>query len=390
MGLLKQGIARRQRVLKQRQQALRASRPRAAPEADAEPLDQRRSQVLQALRQTLSLEHRLGLWSLAQWLLFWGLVLSWYIGIAVAARQVPGLSALSGYLVQTPLELLLVWFVTGLAIRLSRRIIDRFEAVWQDRSFSGLLDLGDVQRRELRISTIARATQGLVTLVIAITGCLVALNVLGFSAGSVLAIGGLLGLAVSFGSQNLVKDLVNGFLILAEDQYAIGDVIDLGTTAGLVENLNLRVTQLRSADGELVTIPNSAITQVKNLTRSWSRVNFSIDVAYQTQPAHALRVLQHVAQTLYEEPAWNGKILGPPEVLGIDQVTHSGMTITAWIKTAPGEQWAVGREFRLRVREALAANGIEVGIPSQTYRVEPAPGEPQAVTERPEVAHPDR
>jgi small conductance mechanosensitive channel len=91
-------------------------------------------------------------------------------------------------------------------------------------------------------------------------------------------------LAISFGSQSLVKDLVNGFLILAEDQFAIGDVIDVGSAAGLVENLNLRVTQLRSSDGELVTIPNSAITQVKNLTRSWSRVAFSIDVAYQTDP----------------------------------------------------------------------------------------------------------
>jgi small conductance mechanosensitive channel len=183
----------------------------------------------------------------------------------------------------------------------------------------------------------------------------------------VLAIGGLLGLAVSFGSQSLVKDLVNGVLILAEDQYAIGDVIDLGRASGLVENLGLRITQLRSADGELITIPNSAITEVKNLTRSWSRVNFRIDVAYQADPEKALSILREVVQGLYDDPAWHGKIPAPPEVLGIDSLSHSGMTITTWIQTVPLEQWSVGREFRLRVRKALEANGIEIGTPRQTY-----------------------
>lgn len=139
-------------------------------------------------------------------------------------------------------------------------------------------------------------------------------------------------------------------VILAEDQFAIGDVIDTGTASGLVENLNLRVTQVRSVDGELITIPNSNITQVKNLTRNWSRVAFSINVAYQTNPDEALAVLRDVAQKLYEDPDWHDKILAEPKVLGIDSVSHTGITITTWIQTEPAQQWMVGREFRLRYK----------------------------------------
>jgi small conductance mechanosensitive channel len=359
--LLKRLISKHQKVLRQRQKALKQAQPpkasdepyqsqdESSPESEAEVLSQQRNQFVKRFQEILNLDRRLGLLSLAQWFLFWLFIIAWYFGSFELAEQLPGLSAFSGYVLEKPLQLLAVWFFTGLAIRLSRRIIDRFQDTWQRQGFGSLIDLGDAQRRKLRVSTIAGSVKGLVTILIATTGLLAVLKILGVPTGSVLAIGGLLGLAVSFGSQNLVKDLVNGFLILVEDQYAIGDVIDLGQTSGLVENLNLRVTQRRSSDGSLVTIPNSAITQVKNQTRSWSRVNFSIDVAYQTDPLKALRVLREVAQTMYNDPAWHDKMLTAPEVLGIDSVSHSGMTITTWIQTVPGQQWVVGREFRLRV-----------------------------------------
>lgn len=207
----------------------------------------------------------------------------------------------------------------------------------------------------------------MVTVVISASGLLTALIILGIPTGSVVAIGGLLALAISFGAQSLVKDLVDGFLVLAEDQYAIGDVIDVGFAAGGVENLNLRVTQLRSAGGELVTIPNSAITQVKNLTRSWSRANLSVNVAYDTDPVKAINVLRQVGEDLYNDPEWHDKMLAVPDVLGIDSLTHEGMTITIWIQTAPAQQWSVGRELRFRVRQALTENNIEIGAPRQIY-----------------------
>jgi|GEM_PF-1428935 len=124
-----------------------------------------------------------------------------------------------------------------------------------------IITVRDDQRRQIRVNTIAGAIKGLSTIVIALVGGLLALSQLGVPTASVVAIGSLAGLVITFGSQNLVKDLVNGFFILAEDQYAVGDVIDVGTAAGLVEDLNMRVMQIRSSDGELITVPNSAITQ---------------------------------------------------------------------------------------------------------------------------------
>lgn len=382
--VLKRLISKRQKVLKHQKRDLNIPPqdqedlvdPQENASADAEDersdaaLVQQREQFLDGLKQTHNLDRRLAFWGSLQWIFFWGVVLAWCIGIFVILRRIPYAARLSGGALAIPLQLLTIWFFTGLAVRLSHRIIERLSTNWQEQEVIEFLNLGDAQRRKLRISTIAGATKGLITILILLVAILSVLTTLGVPAGSVLAIGGLFGFALSFGSQNLVKDFVNGFLILAEDQYAIGDVIDVGSASGLVENLNLRVTQLRSGDGELVTIPNSAITEVKNATRSWSRVNFSIEVSYESDPEQALSVLREVAQTIYEEPDWQDKILAPPDVLGIDSVSHSGMTITTWIKTAPLQQWAVGREFRLRVREALEDHGINIGIPRQTYITE--------------------
>lgn len=391
--MVKHGISRRQKVLRQRKQALSestASNGQLEAQSDGltdsqqntlqsssrEHLSQQRIQFLQRLRQTFSLDNRLALLGLMQWLLFWLLILLWYWGIVWFISNTPILLAYRKFVLGIPIALLGIWFFTGLTIRMSRYLIHRLEVSWETYDFVNFFDLGDTQRRKLRTSTIAGAAKGLVTVLIVTAGFLLGLKVLGIPAGSVLAIGGLLGLAVSFGSQSLVKDLVNGVLILAEDQYAIGDVIDLGRVSGLVENLNLRITQLRSADGELITIPNSTITEVKNLTRSWSRVNFKIDVAYQADPEKTLSVMREVAQGLYDDPQWHHKIPAPPEVLGIDSISHSGMTITTWIQTIPLEQWSVGRELRLRVRKALKANGIEIGTPRQTYVLDSSQADP--------------
>ena len=355
--------------------------------APEEQITQQRHRFLQGFKEVLSLDRRLSILSFIQWLLFWVLILIWYLGLYRLFKQFPLLEQYSSGVLQTPIALLGIWFFTGLAIRICRRLIDRFTTEREGFDLGDILTFGDAQRRQLRASTIAGAAKGLVSILLFSLGVLLALGALGLPTGSVLAIGSIFALAISFGSQSLVKDLVNGFLILAEDQFAIGDVIDTGSAAGLVENLNLRVTQLRSGAGELVTIPNSTITQVKNLTRSWSRVAFSIDVAYQTDPDKALLVLRDVANNMYDEPEWQTKIAAAPNVLGIDNVSHSGMTITTWIQTEPGQQWSVGREFRLRVRRALAEHGIEIGTPRQTLTMEPIAktnGEPKGPAQQEE------
>ena len=342
------------------------------PTTQVEEIEQQRAESLQKLQQDMTVGRRLATVGFIQWLLFWLLILAWYGGVAWVFAVSPYLLTNSLGFLDKLLGLLTVWFITSLAIRAIRRLIDYLSVEREGLDIGDFLTYGDAQRRQIRVNTIAGALKGLSTIVIALMGGLLALSQLGVPTASVVAIGSLAGLAITFGSQNLVKDLVNGFFILAEDQYAVGDVIDVGTAAGLVEDLNMRVTQIRSADGELVTVPNSTITQVKNLTRSWSRIAFQIDVAYQTDPRFALGVLNDLSEKFYNDPQWHNQMVAEPEVLGIDAVTHSGMTLTVWIRTQPAQQWAVGREFRLRVRETMEENGIEIGIPKQTYQLEPS------------------
>jgi small conductance mechanosensitive channel len=373
---LKYGLWRRQKQLRRQKKALRSAAiaeagPVEPADSPEEPVAQARTAFLQRLPQIFTLDRQLAALDFLQWLLFWLMISAWLSGFVWVAGVSPYLIRNQFEYLEVLLSLLLIWFFTGLAIRISRRLIDIVIHRWKPFDHVDFLDFGNAQRRELRSSTISGAVKGLVTIAIALFGLLSALGALGLPTASVVAIGRLAGLAITFGSQNLIQDLVNGFFILAEDQYAIGDVIELGSATGLVENLTMRVTQLRSASGELVTVPNSSIAQVKNLTRNWSRVNFTIDVAYHTDPEQALSVLNEVAQTLYDDPAWHDKILAEPTVLGIDHVSHSGLTITVWIQTEPGQQMPVGREFRLRVRKALGASGIEIGIP-QTYSLDPS------------------
>ncbi|MBD0270016.1 MAG: mechanosensitive ion channel family protein, partial [Cyanobacteria bacterium Co-bin8] len=225
--------------------------------------------------------------------------------------------------------------------------------------------LEDDQRRSLRIPTIVRSLKGCKTTAVYLLGLGWALNVLGVSLSSVLTLSAILALAISFASQSLVKDLVNGFLILLEDQYAIGDYVTLCQVSGLVENLNLRITQLRDVEGRLITVPNSQITLVENWTRIWSRVDFSVAVAYDTDLKKALSLIETVAQALFTDPVWGSKLLEPPQVLGIDQASHEGLVIRVWLITKPMKQFDVRREMTRRVWLALEEAQIEVGKPQQ-------------------------
>jgi small conductance mechanosensitive channel len=135
--------------------------------------------------------------------------------------------------------------------------------------------------------------------------------------------------------------------------------------SGKVESVNLRITQLRDRKGQLITIPNSTISVVENASKDWSRVDFAIDLDYQTNLDRAIAILKELADTFYRDPVWQSKILEPPEILGVDQLTHTGLQLRIWIKTQPNEQWPVSREFRRRVQLAMLQEGLEVGMPYQ-------------------------
>jgi len=370
---VKFGLSRRQKQLRRRQQEIKAEAERTAvteefqteanPESIQRQVEQKRTHLLQELQQNLTLDRRLSALDFIQWLLFWLIVLAWFTGGAWVAWQYPYifLNSPIGQPLRIVLDLLVVWFLTGLAIRVSRRLIDYFATEREGLDLTDLMAFGDSERRHLRASTVAGAAKGLVTIVIVLFGILLGLQYLEVPTASLVAITSVAGLAITFGSQNLVRDLVNGFFILAEDQYAIGDVVDIGSDSGLVESLNLRVTQLRSGNGELVTIPNSSIAKVKNLTRNWSRVSLNINVAYETDPDQALEVLKEVAHTFYNDPEWQNTMLAEPTVLGLDSISKGGISFTTLIQTEPAQQWAVARELRLRLRRALEEHGIAIG-----------------------------
>jgi small conductance mechanosensitive channel len=314
------------------------------------------------LHQQFTLERRLGLISFITWLLFWAQVSIWLGGLVWILYLFPDTDTFAQAIWSKPIALVIIWFGMGLANRLGDLLITRFSQAWENSEF---FLFEDNRRRDLRISTIVRSVKGLKTFLVYAVGVGWGLSVLGVPTSSVLTFGAVAALAISLAAQGLIKDLVNGFLILCEDQYAIGDWIAVGNVDGLVENMNLRITQIRTTEGRLITIPNSLISQVENLTRSWSRVDFRVSVAYQTDVKLALSVVRQVAQQLYEDPEWSPLLLELPRVLGIETLSHEGMTIRVWIDTKPLQQWIVAREFRLRLRLAFEEHDIEIGAPQQ-------------------------
>lgn len=366
--LLRRGLTHQQNLIETRyQQQLdalveeeKAQQSEIPEETEEREIANLRSRFLATLQHQFSLKRQLDFNKFLKWALLWIFILMWYVGIAHILSIVPVLMRWGFYLWATPVALLVLWFGISLAIRISKSLTDRLMHSWKQ---SSLLPLGEAQRVVMRSTTIAEALKGLITFVLVMVGIIWTLDLFSVPTSSILAGGAVIGLAISFGSQSLIKDLVNGCLILVEDQFAVGDVIQIDQQSGLVENLNLRVTQLRNSEGHLITIPNSTIANVCNLTRLWSRIDFSIVVAYENDPKRVLDVLKQVSQQMYDDPQWRDRIPELPEVLGIDDLSHTGMLVRVWIKTAPMEQWSVGREFRLRVRQAFEANQIQIGKP---------------------------
>jgi moderate conductance mechanosensitive channel len=258
--------------------------------------------------------------------------------------------------VQIPLRLGVVGLGTYVAIRLSYALIDRFTTTLI--SSGALFNAETSERLQLRVSTFSGVTKSIATLIWIIVGCFLALIALGIDIVPLLAGASLVGVAVSLASQNLIKDAINGFLIILEDQYALGDVINVGDVGGLVENLNLRMTQVRDAEGRLITIPNSEIKIVANLSSRWSRADLMIPVSYHANVDDVLKLIDLVASDMDKDPLWQHQILETPKVLGVDNFGDRGLMIRVWIKTQPLKQWDVAREFRRRLKITFDEAGI--------------------------------
>lgn len=311
---------------------------------------------------TGDLSDRISLLNFSRWLLVWVQVLAWVIAIASLINRYPLRQITAWEVLLKPQLILVVWFMAGLGNRLLNFLIGRAATLQQSTVYSS----DETRRRQLRISTTANVISGLKTVFVYLLAIVFTLNILGLNTNSLLAFGALLGFAISLAAQNVIKDLVNGFLVLLEDQYAIGDVIEIDdNTSGLVENLNLRVTQLRDGEGRLITLPNSQIARVVNLTRLWARVDESVFVSANANIHQALAVVESTAQDLYNDPQFRPVIIEAPTVLGVEKITHEGIEIHAQIKTKPSEQWTLAREFRLRLKTALDDKGIALGRPQR-------------------------
>ncbi|MCT7958615.1 mechanosensitive ion channel family protein [Laspinema palackyanum] len=339
----------------------------SVPVAESESLEvQQQTESMRELQYKMKQQQQLNLNDIQQRLAQFGQVVIWGGGTYSILGLFPmsrGIQVLILSLLPVPLRLLGVVLSTYVGVRLSAIAIDRFFSVLQDGK---LVDLNASRRLALRFSTFSGVFKSLTAAVCISIGILMTLSVIGLDIAPILAGAGIIGLGISLASQSLIKDTINGFLILFEDQYAIGDVILVDNVGGLVENMNLRITQLRNGEGQLITIPNSAISIVRNLSKEWARVDLTITVAYQNNVDHVLEVLQQLSLEIYSEPEWQEKMVDPPEVLGIDQIDYTGVLIRIWIKTKPLQHWSVGREFRRRMKMRLDQHGIAIGVPQQS------------------------
>lgn len=255
-----------------------------------------------------------------------------------------------------------IWLLAWLAYRVVRLAARRIERSVDDG------DDSVTTLRERRGQTISQLLRSVGRVVILVIALLLTFNVF-IDIGPVLAGAGILGLAVSFGAQSLVKDVISGFFILFENQFAIGDVIEAGGKSGVVEKMTLRVVVLRDLQGTMHVIPNSEIKVVSNMTRGWSRSVVDVGVAYDEDVDRALAVVRDEAAQFSTDKVWGAQLDGPVEVPGVEALGDSAVVIRSLIRTQPGSQWNAAREFRRRLKNRFDRERIEIPYPQRRVRV---------------------
>ena len=249
------------------------------------------------------------------------------------------------------LMLVVIWTLAWLGDRLVRILARRIERAVDD---------GDDQTMTLQEKqgrTVAQLLRSVGRLLIIALALLMTLNQF-INIGPILAGAGILGLAVSFGAQSLVKDVITGFFMLVENSLSVGDTVEIAGKTGTVERVTLRVVRLRDVDGTLHIIPNGQ-------TRGWSRAVVDVTVAYESDLDRALGVFREEAAAFAADPAWSRLLDGPPEVLGVQQLAERGVTIRTLMRTYPGKQWEVARGFRFRILDRLGRERIAIAaLPS--------------------------
>lgn len=231
------------------------------------------------------------------------------------------------------------------------------------RLYEGALpDPAEIQRA----STLTQIVRDVARIAIFFVGVMMILSEMGIDLKPMLAAAGLGGLAIGFGAQSLVKDVISGFFILLENSIRVGDVVEVAGVSGLVEQIELRSIRLRDLAGNVHVVPNGVIDKVKNMTKDYSYYVFDVGVAYREDVDEVMVTLKSIADELQADPAFKDDILDPLEMLGVDQFAHSSVIIKCRVKTQPIKQWRIGREMNRRIKKTFDAKGIEIPFPHQT------------------------
>jgi small conductance mechanosensitive channel len=226
-------------------------------------------------------------------------------------------------------------------------------------------DMAISTRRALRAKTMGSLLKSIITGVLVAVVATMMLSELGVNVGPIVASAGILGIALGFGAQSLVSDFLSGIFMIFEDQYGVGDVVDVGEASGTVEAVTLRVTRLRDVNGTVWYVRNGEILRVGNMSQNWARTVLDVLVAYHEDLAKVRRVLQDVAHDLWEDEEYKGVIIEEPEVWGVESLGIDGVMVRVTLKTAPLEQWAVAREMRQRIKARFDHEGIEIPLPQR-------------------------
>ncbi|MGV8091681.1 MAG: mechanosensitive ion channel family protein [Mangrovibacterium sp.] len=264
---------------------------------------------------------------------------------------------------ELPSIILLIILLT-VSLRLITFFINRMRKLLQKRTLAH--PDGPDMEAEKRLHTLMGILKKGSFVVIWLVFIMIFLKKFNIDIAPILAGAGIIGLAVGFGAQELVRDFISGFFILLENQIRMGDVVILNGTAGVVEDIQLRTVTLRDQSGTVHVFQNGKINTIANMTKGWSAMVFDIGVAYKEDLTKVMKVMKEVAEELRADEDFKQKILDPMEIYGLDNFGNSALIVKGRIKTKPGDQWTIGREYRKRLKEAFDKNHIEIPFPHQT------------------------
>lgn len=266
-------------------------------------------------------------------------------------------------IIKTSARLTLILVIAWISVKVLQHLLNKLESRLLEKSRQAGEPLSESQKR---IETIVRLVRQAALVAIWLTVILVVLREFGVDVGPIIASAGILGLAIGFGAQNLVRDIISGFFIILENQIRVGDVAIINGTGGLVERINFRTTVLRDLGGVVHVFPNGQINTLSNMTKEWSAYIFDIGVAYKENTDRVIDVMKQVGEEMRADEYFGELMLDAPEIFGVDKFADSSVVIKGRIRTDPIRQWEVGREFLRRIKQAFDANNIEIPFPHRT------------------------